>query len=443
MNEAASTDAFKIDVHEEPAWRRVIDVEITQEEVTRAFSRAFSALGKRAKFPGFRPGKVPREILEKRLGPEAEREVLSALVSASLQQAYQSHKIVPVSEPKISGVHLKRGEALRYRVEVDIRPTVNPEHYDGLVLEKKKRPITDEDIKDTIERVREQRAEYVTVERPSARGDVVVCDLHEITADRPEAERQEMKDVSLELNPERVFPEFADGLLNIQAGEKKAIDLEYPKEYGNSNLAGRKVSYSVAVKEVKARRLPDMTPEFLGSLSSDITSEDDLVAKVREDLEGQVEQEAQRELNNEIITQVLAKNAIELPASLVDDYLKRLTEDLKRNNPEVTAEEVETRYKEMGIRQVRWEFIYHAIADKEKVTVSDEELASWLERYAQSQNIDPEEAKKQAQSSGQVDRIRDNILENKVLSLLRERSTITELATSGGVIAAPGAGTKS
>jgi trigger factor len=440
MNESASTDAFKIDVHEEPAWRRVIDVEITREEVTRTFSRAFTALGRKAKFPGFRPGKVPKEILEKRLGPEAEREVLSVLVSASLQKAYESHHMVPVSEPKISGVELKRGEALRYRVEVDIRPTVEPDNYDGLVLEKKKRPITDDDVHGTIERVREQRAEYVAVERPSARGDVVVCDLQETTVDRSEAERQEMKDVTLELNPERVFPEFADGLLNIQAGEHKDIDLEYPKEYGNSSLAGRKVTYSVLVKEVKARRLPKLTPEFLGSLAGDIKSEDDLKAKVREDLEGQVEQEAQRELNNEIIAQVLAKNALELPVSLVADYLARLTEDLKRNNPEVTAQEVETRYKEMGVRQVRWEFMYHAIADKEKVTVSDQEVAGWLKRYAESQGIDSEEAKKQAQSSGQVNRIRDNILENKVLSLLRERSTITELVTSGGVIATPGAG---
>jgi len=309
------------------------------------------------------------------------------------------------------------------------------------VLEKKKRPVTEADIEDTIERLRERRAEFHPVDRPAMRTDLAECDLEEITADRPEADRQKLTDMALELDPERVFPEFADGLLGLKAGDSKEISITYPQDYGNNNLAGRKVDYLVRVKGIKERRLPELNAEFFATLAGDVKSVEDLTTRIRADLEAQVEMDTIRTLNTEIITQVLAKNPLELPRSLVDDYLARLTEDLKRSNPDVTQEEVEGRYKEMGIRQVRWEFLYHAIADKEKVEVSEAEVDDWLNRYARSQGMEPEDAKKRARGTGQISRIRDNLLENKVLTLLRDRATITEMAVPGKIIA-PGGGVK-
>ena len=142
MNKSEPKSAFKIEVHEEPAWRRVIDVEVPLETVSATYSDVYGVLQKKAKFPGFRPGKAPREIVEKRLAPEAQREVLNMLISSSLEEAYRSHKLVPISDPKISNVQMEPGEAMRYRVEVDIRPTVVADNYNGLVVEKKSRPIS-------------------------------------------------------------------------------------------------------------------------------------------------------------------------------------------------------------------------------------------------------------------------------------------------------------
>lgn len=434
MTEPEALNAYKIEVHEEPAWRRVIDVEVEAPQVTDAFSRAYSTLGKRTRFPGFRPGKAPMEMVRRRLSVEAEREVLQALISDSLQEAYRSHKLVPVSDPKISSVHLKEGEAMRYRVEVDIRPIVQADRYTGLVLQKKTRPITEQDIDGTIQRVRERRSELVTVERPARRGDVVQCDLLETTPGRAEKDLQHMKDLPLELDPERVFPEFADGLLGISAGEDRQVTLTYPSDYGNTGLAGRTVEYKVTVKTVQEYRLPELTPEFLASLAGDIKTEDDLRSRVRVDLEAQVEADSIRELNSDIITQVLANNPIELPKSLVEDYVARLTEDLQKSNPGVSQEEVAERYKEMGIRQVRWEFLYHSIADKEKVDVTEADVDAWLERYAQSQGVSADEAKKRAKQANQISRIHDNLLETKVLTLLRERSKVTEQTVPSGLI---------
>jgi trigger factor len=313
MNESDELSAFKIAVHEEPAWRRVIDVEVDAPQVQDAFSRAYTTLGKRTRFPGYRPGKAPMEMVRRRLAVEAEREVLQALIAESLQEAYRSHRLVPISDPKISSVHLKEGEAMRYRVEVDIRPVVQADRYNGLVLEKKTRPITEQDVDGTLQRVRERRSELVAVDRPARRGDVAVCDLHETTPDRPETDRQHMTNLPLELDPERVFPEFADGLLNLAAGQERLVTLTYPADYGNSKLAGRTVEYRVHVKEVRERRLPELTPEFLATLAGDIKSVDDLRGRIRADLEAQVEVDSVRELNSDLITQVLARNPFDLP----------------------------------------------------------------------------------------------------------------------------------
>jgi len=444
MSDSTPDLGFKIEVHEEPAWKRVIDVEVPASAVDEAFTRACKSYQGKAKVPGFRPGKVPREIVERRFEPEIKREVLNTLIPQSLSHAYRTHGLIPITDPELSNLHLEAGEPFRYRAQIEIRPTVEVRDYDSLVVHKKTRPVTREHVDETIERIRDQHAEYTPAERASIRGDVVMCDLQETTADRPEAERQDMADVSLELNPERVFPEIADGLVGVRAGETRSITVRYPDGHGNQALAGRTAEFSISVKQVRQRHVPELDSAFFESLSGDITSLDDLQGKVREDLESQTEAEAQREINNEIITQVLSKNPFDLPESLIRDYLARLAEDLKRKEPGITEEEVDKRYKETGIRQVRWEFLYHAIADKESVKVEDADVEAWLEHFAAVQGMDKEDARKALTGSGQVDRIRENLLENKVLSLIRDRSTIMELPTSGsGLIVAPGQSGKS
>ena len=441
MNDTAPNGDLKIEVHEEPAWRRVIDVEVGTAEVEKAYTEALRTIQKKAKVPGFRPGKVPRSILQQRFGPDLEHEILGILVPRSLTQAYRDHDLAPISDPQLSNMSLKEGEPFRYRATVDIRPKVTPDHYEGLVLQKKTRSVTGDQVEETIQKIRERRADYQPSEDPSKRGDTVVCDMAETTADRTEAERQTMVDISLELNPERVFPEFANGLLGVKPGETRNITLTYPEEYSNTSLAGKKVEFEVSVKEVRVRRLPELDEAFFKALAGDISTLDDLRTRVREDLEAQNDQEADRELNNEIITQVLAKNVFDVPVSLISDYLSRLEEDIKKSQPDITTEQVEAQYKEMGIRQVQWEFLFHAIADKENVTVTDADLEGWLQGFANAQGLDMEEARKQLAGSGQVARIKDNMLETKVFSFLRERSTVTELPVSGGIIVKPGEGT--
>lgn len=438
MTKEEVNSEVKIEVSEEPAWTRVIDVEVPAEQLSLAYEDAYKAYQKKAKVPGFRVGKVPRSIVVQRFGAEVEREVLQQTISDTLRQAYITHKLSPITDPRLSNVEAKKGEPLKYRAVVEVRPVIDATGYDSLSLTKSTKPVTGEHIDQTIERIREQRAELVVTEEPARRDDLVLCDLQEITEGRPESERRSMKDVTLILNPERVFKEFADGLLGIKSGQSRNISLSYPDTYENKELAGRAVDYLAVVKEVKVRKLPEVDEAFLESLSGDVKTLDDLKARVREDLESQTEQESIREVNREIVTQLLDRNPFDLPSSLLNDYMSRLKEDLSKGQAEPLSEEMEAEYKEMGMRQVRWEFLYHAIADKEKVTVTEEEMTAWLTQFAQSRGVDIEDAKKQLAGSSQVSRVMDNLLENKVLSFLREKSTITELPATGSAIVTPG-----
>lgn len=435
--EEAGTEV-KIKVSEEPAWKRVIDVEVPAEQMASAYEDAIKEYKKKAKVPGFRVGKVPRSIIEQRFGAEMEREVLQKSISQSLRQAYQAHNLRPITEPQLSNVEAKKGEGLKYRAVVEVRPVIDATGYKGLVLKKNIRSVTVEHVDQTIERIREQRALHVATEEPAQRDDLVVCDLQETTEDQPESKRRLMKDVTLVLNPERVFKEFADGLMGVKSGQSRNISLAYPDTYENKELAGRNVDYLAKVKEVKVRKLPEMDEEFLKSLSGDVKNLDDLKSRVRADLESQTEQESIQEVNREIVTQLLDKNPFDLPSSLLNDYMSRLKEDLSKNQSEEPSEELEARYKEMGLRQVRWEFLYHAIADKEKVAVTEEEMTAWLTQYAQSRGVEIEDAKKQLAGTSHVSRVMDNILENKVLSFLRDKSTITETPAEGNLIVTPG-----
>jgi trigger factor len=216
--------------------------------------------------------------------------------------------------------------------------------------------------------------------------------------------------------------------------------MTYPASSENKELAGRNVQYAITAKEVKVRQLPELTPEFIKTLSDQIETVDDLKNLIRGDLEKQSAEEVRRGLNNEIITQVVGRNAFELPQSLVHEYLSRLHADLKKSQPEVTREDVDAQYKEMGVRQVRWEFLYHAIAAREHIEVSDADVDVWLGRFAEHQGVTLEQAKSELAGSGRVARIKDNLLETKVLDFLFEKATVTELPVQANLIQTPGAG---
>jgi trigger factor len=441
MTESAGGETVKIEVREEPAWRRVIDVEIPAGQVTAAYTRVFKQYQKDARLPGFRPGKVPLEVIERRYGSQALRDVLDLLVPPVLTQAYRDHGLVPISDPELSNFKLDPGEPMSFRATVDVRPDVEPKAYTGLVLQKPSLPVREEHIDETVEHIRERRAEFVARDQAAMRGDWLLCDLVESsTGSDGRPNRRELTEVTLELNPERLYPELADGLLGVRAGESRGIDMTHPEASENKDLAGRKVHYDVSVKEVRVRQLPELTPEFLKTLADDVASVEDLRARVRADLEMQAAAEVRRAVNSEIIREVVTRNDFELPQSLVNEYLSRLWEDLKKSQPEIKREEVDAQYRELGVRQVRWEFLYHAIAGAEKIEVTDADVDGWLERFAQHEGVALEKVKADLAGSNRVARIRDNILEAKVLDFLFEKATVTELPVQTQLIQPPGAG---
>ena len=135
---------LKIEVREEPAWKRVIDIEVPAERLAQEYDKACSTFQKKAKVPGFRPGKVPKAIIEQRFGAEVQREALEQTIADTLQQAYQTHKLRPITDPAVSNIEAKTGEPLKYRATIEVRPTVAPTGYDGLTIQKQTRPVTSE-----------------------------------------------------------------------------------------------------------------------------------------------------------------------------------------------------------------------------------------------------------------------------------------------------------
>jgi trigger factor len=440
MNDGTASVAVKISVQEEPAWRRVIDVEVRSDEVDAAYTEVFKEYQKKAKVPGFRPGKAPLSLIQQRLGDQVDQDVLEALIPRTLTQAYRDHKLIPITDPKLMNLHLKQGEPFRYRAVIEVRPEVEPKDYVGLRLEKPKYVVTDEDINEAIEGIRERNAQYVSASQRSARGDVVLCDLIETSTDVPEGKRAKLVDVVVLLDPERIMPEIADGLTGASAGEKRVIQVAYPPDYDDKSLAGRHVTYDATVKDVRVKQLPDVTDEFAAKVAKDIDSVAKLRERVRLDLEAQVEIEARRTMKNEIVNQVLGKNPFELPSSIIEDYLARLLESAKKSQPDVTRENVEAEYRGVGERQVQWEFLYHTIAHKEGIDVSDADVDSWLERFAQNYGLTKEQASKEFAGSARVERVKDTILEHKVLEFLLEKAAVTEkpavslIQPPGGII---------
>jgi len=440
MSEQAKGETVKVEVREEPAWRRVIDVSIPADHVAAAYTTVYKRYQKGAKISGFRPGKVPLEVIQQRFGSQAVHDVIDLLIPPVLTQAYRDFDLVPISDPELSDLKIDQGRPMQFRAVVDVRPKVEPKNYTGLVLQKPSLPVKEEHIEETIQRIRERRAEYVTKEEAAMRGDLVVCDLVETSHEGEKEKIRELTDITLELNPERLYPEIADGLLGVKAGDIREIRMTYPESSDHKELAGRQVHYAITTKEVKVRQLPELTSDFLKTLADKIETVEDLRRLVRADLELQKAEEVRRALDNELVGQVVSRNAFELPQSLLTEYLSRLHADLQKSRPEISREDVDAQYKELGIRQVRWEFLYHAIAAAEKIDVSDEDVDTWLVRFAEHQGVTQEQAKAELTGSGRVARIKDNLLETKVLDFLFDKATVTELPVQSNLIQPPGAG---
>lgn len=416
---------LKVNVTKQSGWKRILEIDVPQDLVDQEFQQTYLKFQKEARVPGFRPGKAPLEMIKSRFKEVAREEVLESLLNSSYRQALEETKLQPLGLPQVKEVQFSPGSNLTFKAEIEIQPEIEVKEYKKLKLVRQIDPVRDQEVDDAILYLRERNAQLRPVEREIKEKDFVVVDLEEYFRQNSKPASQKYENQLMEIEPELMLKKFQEALVGSKIGDEKSFQTEYPKEHANKRLAGQKVAYKLKVKEVKEKLLPALDDSF-AKAQGDYQTLLELRLKIRESLEKRHQEQSQKELETQAIAKILEKNSFPVPEALLNTYLDYLIEDLKKRYPDLDEKEIREKNRKSGEEKIRWEYIFHQLALKEKVAITEADLQARIKNFASAYNLPLDKAQEYLVQTKQVERMKESILEEKVLELVLSQAEIKE-----------------
>ena len=419
------------------AVKREISVEIPAAEVARETELQIQRYQKSARLPGFRAGHVPASIIRQRFGEGLKNDVAEALIPKHFRKEAEKQGLIPVSQPRVTDLHIHDGEPLRFKATFEVLPEIQVEGYKELRAEKPEIVISDEEIEQALGSVREQHATYTTVEgRALAAGDFAQASMDGKPKDgkdvaEAKANPVHMDEVLIEIGGKNTVPEFTQNLTGASSGDERTFDVSYPEDIQDKRLAGKTFVYTVKVNGIKLKSLPELNDDFARELG-EFTSLDQVRKQIRENMEAERRHNAEREAKDKLVAELVKRNDFEVPESLVDRQidlrlergLRALAaqgmkmEDLKKMDlPRLRAGQ-----RDQAVHDVKSSLLLERIADLEKIEVRDEEVNRELESLAQQSKQTSEAVRARLTQDGGLDRIRMRIRSEKTLDFLYHQS---------------------
>ncbi len=411
-------------------------IEIPADVVNRETTEVITRYQKLARIPGFRQGKVPASIVRQRFAEDIKNEVVEALVPRYFREEAEKQNLAPVSQPRVTDLHLHDGEPLKFTASFEVLPDFKIGPYDDVRAEKFPTTVSDEEVEQALENLRQQQATYSAVEedRALAEGDFAVVSFKGTAKgeEGPEAKPVEVDEVMVEIGGQNTIPEFSENLRGAKAGEQKQFEVKYADDFADKRLAGKTMGYEVSIKGIKTRSLPELNDEFAKELGAEFTTVDQLRTRLRENMTAERTHEAERRGKDQIMEQLVSRNDFPVPQSMVNQQIDlRLerglralaaqgmrTEDMKR----MDFDRLRAGQHDAALREVKADLILDQIAEAEKIEVSDEEFEKELEGLAQQSQQTLEQVRARLTQDGGLDRIRHRIRTEKTLDTLYRRS---------------------
>lgn len=410
--------------------------ELEQDQVDKALEKAYRKLVKDVQIPGFRKGKVPRHILEARFGEEAfHQDALDELYPQALAKAFQEGVIKEVlDQPKLESYHLKRGEKGTLQIILEVKPEVELGEYTGLDIEKISAEVDEEIVEEQIDLFRKEQATLQETDRDTVEdGDFVLIDFTGYLNGEP-FEGGEAEDYCLGIGSNTFIPGFEEQLIGANIGDEREVQVTFPQEYHQEELAGQEVVFKVKIKEIKVRELPPKDDELAQS-AGDYETLDELREDVKNKIQQQMEEQVRIKFENDVMEAVAKDIDMHVPDSMVDQRLETLykeTEaDYKKKNIELeeyleaqglSKEKWEEEYRPSARRQVRNQLILEAVADREDLTVSPEELEETLKSIIEGSDIELETFKQSLEKQGSLELLIKDLRRQKAMEFLKENN---------------------
>ena len=409
-----------------------LEISIPVVDVESEMGRVTADVQKRAKLPGFRPGKAPASIIRKQFASDIRQQVLESLIPKFLQQQFEAENLNVVGTPDIKDVHFHDGEPLHFKAEFEVVPEIELGDYRGVEVPYIDPQVTDEDIDKRVLELREQKAQYVNVDpRPVEDGDHAVVSLESLSG--VDGEPVKADEMVLEIAGTETFPAFTENLRGVNPGEEREFDVTYPADYGGERLAGRTVKFHATLKGIRRKELPELNDEFAQDLG-DYRDVGELRETIRKGIFGQREYEAQQDAKNKIVDKLVDAHDFAVPEVFVERQVKNRLEQTLRA---MAAEGVDPRsikldwnkvkeaQHEKALREVKASMLLSKISEREAIAATRDEVDREVEKVARQQKEPVAALHMKFEKDGTLGRIASHIQTDKTLSFLFEQARKT------------------
>ena len=409
-----------------------LEISIPAVDVESELGRVTVNVQKRAKLPGFRPGKAPASIIRKQFAGDIRQQVLESLIPKFLQKQLEAENLNVVGTPDIKDVHFHEGEPLKFKAEFEVVPEIELGEYRGVEVPYGDPQVTDQDIDKRIEELRDQKAQYVNVDpRPVEDGDHAVVGLESLGG--VEGEPVKTDEMVLEIGGADTFPAFTENLRGVTPGEEREFEVAYPEDYGSKRLAGRTVKFHATLKGIRRKELPELNDEFAQDVG-DYRDIAELREAIRKSIFAQREYEAQQEAKTKIVDKLVDAHNFPIPEVFVERQVKNRTEQTMRalagegvdpRSIKLDWKKVMETQRDKALREVKASMLLSKISEREAIGATRDEVDREVERLARQQKEPVAAVHMRFEKDGTLGRIASHIQTEKTLNFLFEQARKT------------------
>ena len=435
------SEFMKVEVEKQPGSVSMLQIELPPEEVSKEWDVIANSFARFAKIPGYRPGKAPRAVIEKRFRKEIQDELTKKLVSKSYHEAIEQEQLRVASLANIEDVQLGDDKSMRFRATVVTAPEFELPEYKNISVQLPETNVSDPEVDAALERLRDQSADFVDVpERGLEMGDFAVIDFEGSSDGKPVSEiaPQTSKNLHggkkfwLRLAPDNFLPKFCEQMVGQKPDETRNVNVDFTTDFPVKELAGKQANYNVTVREIKQKVLPALDDAFAAKLIPGKTFAD-LRHIIEHDLGHEKQHERERAKEGQVVKYLHERIQFELPPALLKSETRRILADLVQRNRErgITDEMLKEKEKELiesaaglAAHRLKTNFILHRIAERENIKVSRDDINARLREEAARYNVPVEKIRKELQEHDGLDAFAEQILLGKTLDFLKANVSV-------------------
>jgi len=405
-----------------------VSVELAPDRVKDALDRAYTNVSRTVKLKGYRQGHVPRRLVERYFGDDVKKDVAQKLVTGSIHEALAEHKLDPVAPPRVENGAVEAGQPFKYTATVEVRPRVEPKDYQGLQVPQVEVEVTDAQVEERIEEMRKQQAMFVPVEGRNVveAGDFVSVDYQGFIDGAP-LRGAKREGVLLEVVPGSMLENKAEGLLGARVGETRELGVTFPADYAVEDLRNKEGRFKVVVKNLKTRDTPALDDAFVQDLGGEAKTLAELREKLKAEMVQQMKERAEGERREKMLEALVARNPIEAPPALVernvDAMLQGMLEGFMRRGLDprqlgLDVDRMRDELRQRALLEVKGYLLLEAIAEKEKIEASEEDLDKHFEKLSGELKQPAEKIRAAFRRQDSLDSLKGRLRQDKALAFL-------------------------